>query len=416
MRTLSLQGMADAVASLRPEPRVVVPGNFGTPWAAVRALDEGLATWTLHMLNAQRGVPGRPGVRLETCFVGPGMRGQPTLSYVPSRLSMVPVLLQVALAPDAVIVHVAPSRGGLFSLGVEVNILPSAIAAARRHGGLVVAVVNPQMPYTYGEALLHADDIDLLVEVESPLPSPVTSGTSVDADSQLIGERVAARIHDGSTVQAGIGAIPDAVLGALGDRRGLRIWSEMVSDGVLALERAGALDVSTPVATSFLFGSQELYAWADGNRRLAMLSTAVANDPARIAAQHQMVSVNSALEVDLFAQSNAAHVHGQVYSGFGGQSDFVVGALHSSGGQAIIALRSWHPKAACSTIVPLLRDPVTSFQHTAVVTEQGTAELVGRTQDAQAGALIEQAAHPDARDELRDEASLLSLPPLASRA
>jgi acyl-CoA hydrolase len=128
-----------------------------------------------------------------------------------------------------------------------------------------------------------------------------------------------------------------------------------------------------------------------------------------------MVSVNSALEVDLYAQSNAAHVRGQVHSSFGGQSDFVVGALHSVGGQAIIALRSWHPKADCSTIVPLLRDPVTSFQHTAVVTEQGTAELVGRTQAEQAKALIEQAAHPDARDQLRDETSLQCAPPLALR-
>src|SRR5439155_24914365 len=117
-------------------------------------------------------VPHRPGLGLETCFVGPGMRNQPTLSYVPSRLSMVPVLLQGPLAPDAVVVHVAPARGGLYSLGTEVNILPAAIAAARSRGGLVVAVVNPRMPYTGGDALLAVDDVDVAVEAEAPLPSP----------------------------------------------------------------------------------------------------------------------------------------------------------------------------------------------------------------------------------------------------
>jgi acyl-CoA hydrolase len=403
MRTVGMSSAVDAVAALAPRPRVVVAGNFGTPWAAVAALDAGIAEWTLHMLNAQAGVPCRAGVVLETCFVGAGMRGQPTLSYVPSRLSMVPVLLQHVLAPDAVIVHVAPARNGFFSLGVEVNVLPSAIAAGRSKGGLVVAVVNPLMPYTFGDALLPVEAVDLVVEVEQPLASPTAVADALADETELIGSRVAARIADGSTIQVGIGAVPDAVLGALTARRGLRVWSEMISDGVLGLEKAGALDASTPVATSFLFGSQELYGWADGNRRLTMLATPVANDPARIAERNQMVSVNSALEVDLYAQANAAYVRGNVHSGFGGQSDFVAGALHSAGGQALIALRSWHPRADCSTVVPLLRDPVSSFQHTAVITEQGTAELVGRTQREQALALVEQAAHPNARDWLRDQ-------------
>ena len=139
-----------------------------------------------------------------------------------------------------------------------------------------------------------------------------------------------------------------------------------------------------------------------------MTATSVANDPARISARPSMVSVNSALEVDLFAQANAAHVRGRVHSGFGGQSDFVSGALHSPGGQAIIALRSWHPKADCSTIVPLLTEPATSFQHTAIVTENGTAELVGRTQEEQAEALVEHAAAPPARDMLREHAARLN--------
>jgi acyl-CoA hydrolase len=407
VRTLSLEKMARVVAGTAQAPRVMVSGNFATPWPAVDALDLILPQWTLHILNAQHGVPRRPGVRLETCFVGPGMRDQPTLSYVPSRLSMVPVLLRGPLAPDAVVVHVAPDRAGLFSLGTEVNVLPAAVASARRRGGVVVAVVNPRMPYTFGDAQLSRDEVDVVVDVDAPLPS--SSAKLGDAAADELGERVAARISDRSTLQAGIGAIPDAVLRALGDRRGLRVWSEMVSDGVLDLERAGALDRAAPVATSFLFGSQELYAWADGNHRLTMLSTQVANDPARIAAHPGMVSVNSALQVDLYAQANAAHLHGRAYSGFGGQSDFVVGALHSPGGQAIIALRSWQPKAGCSTVVPLLHDSVTSFQHTAIVTEQGTAELFGRDQGEQAAAIIEHAADPRARDDLRAAAVAMGL-------
>jgi acyl-CoA hydrolase len=411
VRSVSLERMAAVVAGSAARPRVVVSGNFATPWAAVDALDLLIPEWTLHMLNAQQGVPHRTGLTLETCFTGPGMRGQPTLSYVPSRLSMVPVLLRGPLAPDAVVVHVAPARRGLFSMGTEVNILPAAVTAARSRGGVVVAVVNRRMPYTGGDALLPTDDVDLVVEVEAALPSPDVAAGPPDVQSQMIGEWVSARIPDGATVQAGIGAVPDAVLRGLGDRRGLRIWSEMISDGVLDLERSGALDGQIPVATSFLFGGQELYDWADGNPRLTMLSTQVANDPARIEANPRMVSVNTALEVDLFAQANAAHIRGRVHSGFGGQSDFVVGALHSKDGQAIIALRAWHPKADCSSIVPLLSEPVTSFQHTAVVTEHGTAELVGRDQAAQAGALIEHAADQRVRDELYSAAAAMRLLP-----
>ena len=133
-----------------------------------------------------------------------------------------------------------------------------------------------------------------------------------------------------------------------------------------------------------------------------MLRTERTNNSAVIAAIPHMVSINSAIEVDLHAQANAANIRGRVHSGFGGQSDFVVGALHSPSGQALIALSSWHPRAGCSTIVPRLDQPVTSFQHTAVITEQGTAELWGRDDITQASNLIEHAAHPDARAELRE--------------
>ena len=156
-----------------------------------------------------------------------------------------------------------------------------------------------------------------------------------------------------------------------------------------------------------MFGSPEMLEWVHENERVDMVRTEVTNSPARIARNPHMVSVNTALQVDLFGQANASRINARIHSGFGGQTDFFVGAMHSEGGQAFIAMRSWHPKADCSTIVPLVDEPVTSFQMTAVVTEQGVAELYGRDQREQARQLIENAAHPRVRDELREEAVAL---------
>jgi acyl-CoA hydrolase len=191
--------------------------------------------------------------------------------------------------------------------------------------------------------------------------------------------------------------------------RGLTVWSEMFSDGVLALERAGCLDREIPITASFSFGSRELYAWVDRNKRIQMLRSEKTNAPGIIAEHPNVISVNAALQVDLFAQANASRVRGQVYSGFGGQTDFIVGALHSPGGQAIIALRSWHPKADVSTVVPLLTGPVTSFQHSHIVTEHGAAAIWGHDQTAQAQHIIDHAAHPSARDELREAGQAMGL-------
>ena len=184
-------------------------------------------------------------------------------------------------------------------------------------------------------------------------------------------------VADGATLQLGIGGIPDATLAAVTGRRGLAVWSEMFSDGVLGLDRAGALDPTVPVTASFVFGSAELYRWIDRNPRVRLLRTEKTNDPAVIARRRSLISVNSALEVDLFAQANASRVRGSIHSGFGGQTDFVVGALHSPGGRAIIALPSWHPKANVSTVVPRLAGPVTSFQHSFIVSENGAATIWG---------------------------------------
>jgi acyl-CoA hydrolase len=401
MRVVSAERLGQVLSALPGTPRVVAGGNYATPWQALAALDAAVAEYRLFMLNAQDGVPDRDGVTLETPFVGPGMRGRERLRYFPCRLSLVPVLLGTDLPPDVVLVHTSAPAGGTVSLGTEVNVLPAAIEAARARGGLVVAQLNARMPYTHGDAVLTVGEIDYAIEADAPLPSPPSRPPS-DA-SAVIGDRVAALVPAGATLQIGIGAVPDAVLTALAGRHGaLKVWSEMFSDGVLALDKAGALDLSQSVIASFAFGSAELYDWMDRNLRVRMLRTETTNDPARIERRPRMVSVNSALQVDLFAEANASRVGGETYSGFGGQTDFVVGALHSPGGLAVIALPSWHPKADTSTVVPRLTGPVTSFQHSFIVSEQGTAAIWGHDVSEQAGQIITQVAHPRARGWLRD--------------
>ena len=407
MRTATIDELTQRLRTLPENPRVVVSGNMAVPWEAVRALDAAQPTYVLHALNAPAGLPTRDGVTVETCFVGPGMRRHPRLSYVPSRLSLVPLLFARALPPDAVLLHCAPPRHGQVSMGLEVNVLPAALEACRARGGLVVAVVNPQMPYTFGDAEVPLEHIDLMVEVDSPMASH--AAVPPDPESQVIGERVAAMVKDGATMQLGIGAVPDATLSALTSRRGIRMWTEMFSDGVLALDAAGALDPDHPLVSSFVFGSQDLYDWLDRNPRVRMLRTEKTNDPGLIAQQRQMTSVNTALEVDLFGQANASRINARIHSGFGGQTDFIVGALHSPGGQSFIALRSWHPKADCSTVVPLVDEPVTSFQQSAFVTEHGVAALWGRSEREQCHDIIENCAHPRVRDDLWEEAHALGL-------
>ena len=399
MRVITEAKLGTVLTGLPDTPRVVTSGNFATPWRALAVLDGVLPEYRLFALNAQPGVPDRPGVTLETPFVGAGMRGRAGLRYYPCRLSLVPHLLTGALPPDVVVVHTSMPADGTVSLGVEVNVLPAAIEAVWARGGLVVAQLNPHMPYTFGDGVLATSEIDYAIEVDQPLPTPVHR--TVTDVCQAIGERVAGLVPDRATLQLGIGLVPDVVLSALTTRSGLSVWSEMFSDGVLGLEKAGALDPDQLITASFAFGSDELYDWLDRNPRVRMLRTEKTNDPGLIARQARMTSINGALQVDLFGQANAARVHGMIYSGFGGQTDFVVGALHSPGGQAIIALPSWHPKAQVSTVVPRLAGPVTSFQHSFIVSEQGTAQIWGCDASTQAGQIIEQVAHPSARDDLR---------------
>lgn len=392
------------------EPRVVVSGNFATPQRLLSLWDGAIERYRLFMINAQPGIPDRDDVIYETPFVGPGMRhAGRRLDYMPMRLSLVPRLFARYRPPDVVLLHTSVVRDGRVSLGIEVNILVAAIEGTRARGGLVVAQLNTQMPYTLGDGEIDTDLIDLAIEVDHELPSPRERDTNhVGA---AVGERVAEIVDDGSTLQLGIGAIPDAALAALRHRRDLAVWTEMISDGVLDLEQRGATDRARPIVTSFLFGSPELYRWVENNPRIHMSRTETTNDPGMIARQPAMTSINTALQIDLFAQANANWVGGTIHSGIGGQTDFTVGALHSRGGQAVIALPSWHAKSSSSTVVPAITGPITSFQHTALISEHGSAHIFGRSHRAQAQLIIDNTAHPDARDELQEAAVSLGLIP-----
>jgi acyl-CoA hydrolase len=409
MRVIADQQLEDSLATLSAyEPRIVASGNLATPRALLDTLERAVERYRLFMLAAQAPLPAHDGVIFETPFVGPGMRDAGRrLDYLPMRLSLVPRLFATMRPPHVVLLHTSTPSKGKVSLGIEVNILPAAVEAVRARGGLVVAQLNPNMPYTLGDSELDEELIDLAIEAPEDIHSPVPGPGHEHADQ--IAELVASLVEDGSTLQLGIGQIPDATLRALAGRRDLAIWSEMISDGVMHLDQGGALDRTRPIACSFLFGSPELYTWVDQNPRLRMTRTETTNDPSRIAARPAMVSINTALQIDLQDQAGASHIAGRLYSGFGGQPDFVEGALHSPGGHAVIALRSWHEHSNSSTIVPRLSDPVTSFQHSAVVTEQGCAHIFGRSQRAQARLLIEHAAHPDAREELHQCAATLGL-------
>jgi hypothetical protein len=416
--------LAAALTPGRPL-RVVAAGNGAVPWALLRELDEATTgrDVELFMLNAPLGTPDREGIVPVTPFAGPGMRRHPATRYLPARLSHVPRLLSTTFVPDLVLVTTSPPWKGRVSLGMEVNVLPAALESCRAHGGRVLAEQLDDVPYTFGDGEVVLDQLDALWQPPGdPAPHPAAGagprstglpaapGRSPGGDPiEAIGRLIAERVPSGATLQMGIGAVPDAVVPRLAARRSLAVWTEMVSDGVLDLAEAGALDPDRPVVTSFAIGGARLRSWLHRNHAVRMLRTEVVNDPTRIAANPAMTSINSALTVDLYDQANASHLGSRLHSGLGGQCDFVTGAMQSAGGQSLIALRSWHPRADASAIVPLLEGPVTSFQHTAVVTEQGVAEMFGADSAQQARALIEQAAHPRVRHELWDEAEAMGL-------
>lgn len=396
MRLIAPNQLPGVLASLPAEPRVVTQGSFGTPHRLLELIDAQLERYRLFVVNELPGLVHRDGVRHETIFVGPGLRGH-QFDYYPCRLSLMPRLFSGPLAPDIVAVQVSRPVGGKVSLGIEVQVLPGALEAARARGGLIIAQLNRKMPFVHGDGVLDADIFDAVIEADQEIPT--APAIHVDDAAAEIGARVAAMVPDGASLQAGIGAVPDAVLGALVGHRGMRVWTELLSEGFRQLHLSGALDESQPIIGSFAFGPSEFYDWIDDNPRVRLLSCEHTNSPAVIAAQPQMTSINTALQVDLFGSANASRINQRIFSGTGGQTDFFVGAMHASGGQAIMALKSWHPKANVSTVVPKLDEPTTSLQFSSVVTEHGAATIWGASQRDQALGLIE-AADPRARDDL----------------
>ena len=345
-------------------------------------------------------------------FIGPNARravNEGRAEYIPAFLSDIPSFFRRGILPlDAVLVNVSrPDRHGYCSLGTSVVAMPSAVRAATT----VIAQLNAAMPRTLGDSFIHVDDIDLGVEVDVP---PYAHRLAAVSDvEQRIGAHVAELVPNGATVQMGIGAIPSAVAKALGDKRDLGIHTEMMTDVVLDLVEAGVITGarkeinSRRIVATFMLGSERLYRWVDDNPTIEMRPVEYTNDTAVIRRFRRMVAINSAIEIDLTGQVSADSIGSRMYSGVGGQMDFIRGAALADEGRAIIALPSTAAGDTVSRIVPYLRQGagvVTSRAHVeTVVTEWGVAEMHGRSIPERARALIA-IADPRFRDELSAEA------------
>ncbi len=355
--------------------------------------------------------------RHRALFVGPNARAAVNdgrADYVPVFLSDVPRLFERGELPlDAVLVNATPPDAhGFCSLGVSVEAMHAAIRAATT----VIVQLNSRMPRTLGESFIHVDDIDLAVEVDVP---PYEHHLSEVGDvERRIGAYVAELIPDGATLQLGIGAIPAATALALGDHRDLGIHTEMFTDSVVDLVEAGVITGARKernrgkIVTAFLMGTGRLYDFVHDNPMVEMRSVDFTNDTHVIRSFSTMTAINSAIEVDLSGQVVADSIGARIYSGVGGQMDFIRGAALASEGRAIIALPSTAAGGTVSRIVPNLAfgaGVVTTRAHVrTVVTEWGVAELFGRGLRERAAALIG-IAHPDHRDRLRSDARSLGL-------
>ena len=355
--------------------------------------------------------------RHRALFVGANARAAVAdgrADYVPTFLSDVPRLFSSGAVPlDAVLLNVTPPDAhGFCSLGVSVE----AVHAARAAATVVIAQLNHAIPRTLGDGFVHVDDIDLAVEVDvPPYEHPVAPLGEVE---RRIGQYVAELVADGATIQLGIGAIPAATALALGDHRDLGVHSEMFTDSVVDLVEAGVITGRRKernrekLVTTFLMGTRRLYDFVADNPMVEMRPVDFTNDTSVIRTFSRMTAINSALEIDLTGQVVADSIGSRVYSGVGGQMDFIRGAALASEGRAIIALPATAAGGTVSRIVSSLTTGagvVTTRAHArTVVTEFGVAELFGRSQRERAAALIG-IAHPDHRDRLRAEARAIGL-------
>ena len=351
-------------------------------------------------------------LRQRCFFVGSSTRGAVncgSADYVPMFLSEIPKLFRSGEQTlDVALIQVSkPDNHGFCSLGVSVEATRAALQMAKK----VIAWVNPQMPRTHGDSFIHLSQINRYVEFSAPMPLHLPA--ELDPVTRQIGQHVASLIRDGDCLQMGIGAIPDATLACLGSHQRLGIHTEMFSDGVLPLLAKGVFSNRNKrkhpgkIVTTFAMGSQALYDFVDDNPEVVFLDVAYTNDTSVIRQNPQVMAINSALQVDLSGQVCADSLGTRIYSGVGGQMDFVRGAALSEGGRSVIALPATAAGGTVSRISSLLAPGagvVTTRAHVHyVVTEYGVANLRARSLTERAKALIEIAA-PQFREQLAHDA------------
>lgn len=349
----------------------------------------------------------RDSFHVNSFFIGANVRH--TLqagngSYTPVFLSELPNLFRKnVLSIDVAFIHVSPpDNHGYCSLGVSVEATVAAIENAK----IVVAQVNPQMPRTFGDGILHVSEIDFLVAVNTPIYGHEVQPFT--AEEEKIGAFIASLIEDKSTLQMGIGSIPNAALSMLKNHKDLGLHTEMFSDGVIDLIEKDVINCNYKgtlrgrVLATFLMGSKRLYDYVDNNPFIEMKESSMVNDTARIRKNPKMVAINSAIEVDVTGQVCADSIGPKMYSGVGGQMDFIRGASLSQGGKAIIALPSV-TKNGESRIVPFLKQGagiVTTRAHVQyIITEYGIADLYGKTLKQRTTELVK-IAHPNHQESI----------------
>jgi 4-hydroxybutyrate CoA-transferase len=406
----------EAVTIVKSGMRVFLHGAAATPAGLIDALVRrpdlaGVTLYHLHTVGpAPFAAPGEEGRFFSvSLFTGPPLRAAVEAGradFMPIFLSDIPLLFSSGRIPlDVAMLQVSPpDRHGYCTLGTSVDTALAAAASAR----YIVAEINDRMPRTHGNTLLHVDRIAAFVRTDRPLPTHPRSEADPIADA--IGEHASALVRDGATLQMGIGAIPDAVLRRLLNKHDLGIHTEMFSDGVVDLAEAGAITNTRKklypgrIVTSFVLGTQRVYDFVDDNPFVEFHPCDLTNDTARIRKNDDVVAINSALEVDLSGQVCADSIGHRIYSGIGGQMDFIRGSALSKGGTPIIALPSTAAQGRLSRIVPALTPGagvVTTRGHVHwIVTEYGAVNLFGLSLRQRAEALIS-IAHPDFRSGLR---------------
>lgn len=406
----------EAVSVVKSKNRVYISGNAATPFRLTEALSQRKGELQnveiTHVLLLGDDPLSKPGMeqhfRHNSLFVGPADRAAVNdgrADYTPVFLYEIPQLFYTDLLPlDVAFLHVSPpDEHGFVSLGVECLASKSAAETAK----MVIAQVNDCMPRTLGDSFLHISRFAKLVEVSDELPElNIPPFTEVE---NMIGEYIADLVDDGCTLQLGIGGIPNAALKAMFNKRDLGIHTEMVSDGIVEAINAGVITGTKKtlhpgkVIATFYFGTKDLYDFIDNNPIFETHPTNYTNHPFVVGQNEKMIAINSAIEVDLTGQVCSDSIGTRIYSGFGGQVDFIRGAAQSKGGKPIIALPSSTKKDTVSKIVPTLQVGAGVVTTRAdvhyVVTEYGVANLHGKNLKERAEALIT-IAHPNFREEL----------------